>query len=164
MDDNSRSRAAKRRGTLMHHCLERLRITGRTAASARADAAGGRQHGLRTFPLPVPDPEATARDLTEALAWYAALPETARRMAFGTPEHTLLDAEGNAHRVDSLVDDGEELVAVEYKTGTSGDLPTPDHAAQLRGYLELLRVASGGPRAANWSIWTGANALFWTRR
>ena len=64
-------------------------------------------------------------------------------MAFGTPEHTLLDAEGNAHRVDLLVDDGEELVAVEYKTGTSGDLPAPDHAAQLRGYLDLLRVASG---------------------
>lgn len=143
LDDDSRSRAAKRRGTLMHHCLERLRITGRTAASARADAAQAVQHGLRTFPLPVPDPEATARDLTEALAWYAALPETARRMAFGTPEHTLLDAEGNAHRVDLLVDDGEELVAVEYKTGTSGDLPAPDHAAQLRGYLDLLRVASG---------------------
>ena len=143
LDDDGRSRAAKRRGTLMHHCLERLRITGRTAASARADAAQAVQHGLRTFPLPVPDPEATARDLTEALAWYAALPETARRMAFGTPEHTLLDAEGNAHRVDLLVDDGEELVAVEYKTGTSGDLPAPDHAAQLRGYLDLLRVASG---------------------
>ena len=41
------------------------------------------------------------------------------------------------------MDDGEELVAVEYKTGTSGDLPAPDHAAQLRGYLDLLRVASG---------------------
>ncbi len=145
LGDDGRSRTAKRRGTLMHHCLERLRVTGHTAVSAQADAAQAVQHGLRTFPLPVPDSEATARDLTEALAWYAALPETARHMAFGMPEHSLLDAEGNAHRVDLLVDDGEELVAVEYKTGTFGELPDPDHAAQLRGYLDLLRAASGRP-------------------
>ena len=29
------------------------------------------------------------------------------------------------------------------KDQMSGDLPAPDHAAQLRGYLDLLRVASG---------------------
>lgn len=144
-DAGGRSVTAKRRGTLMHHCLERLRVTGHTAASARADAVQAVRHGLRTFPLPVPEPEATARDLTEALAWYAALPETGRHLAFGTPEHALLDAEGRAHRVDLLVDDGRELVAVEYKTGTSGALPDPEHVGQLRGYLDLLRAASGRP-------------------
>lgn len=145
LDDNAGSRAAKRRGTLMHHCLERLRVTGTTDSSAREDAAQAVQHGLRTFPLPVQDAEAAARDLTEALAWYAALPETARHLAFGTPERTLLDAEGHAQRVDLLVDDGEELTAVEYKTGTAGDLPHPNHTAQLRRYVDLLRAASGRP-------------------
>ncbi|MCH5277448.1 MAG: UvrD-helicase domain-containing protein [Desulfovibrionaceae bacterium] len=145
LDDNPRSREAKRRGTLMHHCLERLRITGRTEASAREDAAQAVRHGLRTFPLPVQDAEAAEPDLTQALAWYAALPETARHLAFGTPERTLLDTEGHAHRVDLLVDDGTELVAVEYKTGTAGVLPNPAHSAQLRGYVELLRAASGRP-------------------
>lgn len=143
--DDDGPRTAKRRGTLMHHCLEHLRITGTTEQSAREDAAQAVRHGLRTFPLPVQDAEAAARDLTEALAWYAALPETGRHLAFGTPERTLLDAEGRARRVDLLVDDGDELVAVEYKTGTAGDLPNPDHTAQLRGYMELLRAASGRP-------------------
>lgn len=136
---------ARRRGTLMHHCLERLRLTGDTPATARADAAQAVRHGLRTFPLPVPDVETVERELTEALTWYAALPGTDRRLAFGTPEHALLGPDGEARRVDLLVDDGQELVAVEYKTGTSGELPAPEHVAQLRTYLALLRAVTDLP-------------------
>jgi RecB family endonuclease NucS len=47
--------------------------------------------------------------------------------------------------VDLLVDDGDRLTAVEYKTGTPGDLPAPAHVEQLSRYLRLLNEASGLP-------------------
>ena len=43
------------------------------------------------------------------------------------------------------MDDGRELVAVEYKTGTPGDLPAPAHVEQLSRYLRLLGEASDLP-------------------
>ena len=136
---------ARRRGTLVHHCLECLQVSGIGAASARRDAELAAARGLSTFPLPVPDKEAVLADITEDLAWYAALPETPHWLAFGTPEHAILDGEGRQFRVDLLVDDGRELVAVEYKTGTPGDLPAPAHVEQLSRYLRLLGEASDLP-------------------
>jgi hypothetical protein len=136
---------ARRRGTLMHHCLECLQVSGIGAASARRDAELAAARGLSTFPLPVPDKEAVLADITEDLAWYAALPETPHWLAFGTPEHALLDGDGRQYRVDLLVDDGDRLTAVEYKTGTPGDLPAPAHVEQLSRYLRLLNEASGLP-------------------
>ena len=136
---------ARRRGTLVHHCLECLQVSGIGAASARRDAELAAARGLSTFPLPVPDKEAVLADITEDLAWYASLPETPHWLAFGTPEHAILDGEGRQFRVDLLVDDGRELVAVEYKTGTPGDLPAPAHAEQLSRYLRLLNEASDLP-------------------
>jgi RecB family endonuclease NucS len=47
--------------------------------------------------------------------------------------------------VDLLVDNGIELVAVEYKTGTQGQLPDQKHVEQLSGYLDILRQASDLP-------------------
>lgn len=136
---------ARRRGTLVHHCLECLQVSGIGEASARRDAELAAARGLSTFPLPVPDKEAVLADITEDLSWYAALPETPHWLAFGTPEHAILDEEGRQFRVDLLVDDGRELVAVEYKTGTSGDLPAPAHVEQLSRYLRLLGEASDLP-------------------
>jgi hypothetical protein len=136
---------ARRRGTLMHHCLECLQVSGIGKASARRDAELAAARGLSTFPLPVPDKETVLADLVEALTWYAALPETAHWLACGTPEHAMLDASGRQFRVDLLVDDGHELVAVEYKTGTQGELPAPAHVEQLSRYLRLLGEASDLP-------------------
>ena len=131
----------KRRGTLIHHCLESLHISGVGEASARRDAALAAARGLATFPLPVPDRETTQKDVEDILCWYALQPETPHWLAFGTPEHALLDGEGRQYRVDLLVDDGRELVAVEYKTGAQGELPRPEHTEQLSRYLHLLRQA-----------------------
>ncbi len=133
---------ARRRGTLMHHCLECLQVSGIGEVSARRDAELAAARGLSTFPLPVPDREEAMADITESLAWYAAQPETPHWLAFGTPEHALLDSEGRQSRVDLLVDDGRELVAIEYKTGTPGALPAPEHRDQLSRYLHLLSEAS----------------------
>ena len=133
----------RRRGTLIHHCLECLQVSGVGEASARRDAELAAARGISTFPLPVPDREAVQKDIAGDLAWYALQPETPHWLAFGTPEHALLDADGRQYRVDLLVDDGQELVAVEYKTGTGGDLPDPSHVEQLSRYLRLLREAGG---------------------
>ncbi|WP_446425258.1 UvrD-helicase domain-containing protein [Mailhella sp.] len=136
---------ARRRGTLIHHCLECLQVSGVGEASARRDAELAAARGISTFPLPVPDREAVAADITEDLAWFAALPDTPHWLAFGTPEHALLDGDGRQYRVDLLVDDGDRLTAVEYKTGTAGELPAPAHVEQLSRYLRLLNAASGLP-------------------
>lgn len=133
----------KRRGTLIHHCLESLQVSGVGEASARRDASLAASRGISTFPLPVPDRENVQKSVEDILCWYALQPETPHWLAFGTPEHALLDADGRQYRVDLLVDDGQELVAVEYKTGASGDLPLPEHEAQLSRYLRLLREAGG---------------------
>jgi len=136
---------ARRRGTLIHHCLECLQVSGIGSGSASRDAELAAQRGLSTFPLPVPDKDSVLADIIETLTWYASQTETAHWMAYGTPEHALLDGEGRQFRVDLLVDDGRELVAVEYKTGTPGDLPAPEHVEQLKRYLSLLNQASSLP-------------------
>ncbi len=133
----------KRRGTLIHHCLEGLQVSGVGEASTRRDAALAAARGISTFPLPVPNRESVQKEVEDILCWYAMQPETPHWLAFGTPEHALLDADGRQYRVDLLVDDGRELIAVEYKTGSSGELPLPEHKAQLSRYLRLLRQAGG---------------------
>ena len=136
---------ARRRGTLVHHCLECMQVSGLGWDSARRDAELAAARGISTFPLPVPDRQTVAADITEDLAWFAALPDTPHWLAFGTPEHALLDGDGRQYRVDLLVDDGDRLTAVEYKTGTAGELPAPAHVEQLLRYLRLLNEASGLP-------------------
>ena len=137
--------SAKQRGTLIHHCLERLRITGHGTDSAIRDAREAAVRGISSFPLIIPDRDTAMNDVTASLTWYASLPETAHWLAFGDPEHTLMDSQGHSFRVDLLVNDGRECIAVEYKTGTIGTIPVPQHVDQLSHYLELLRQASHLP-------------------
>jgi ATP-dependent exoDNAse (exonuclease V) beta subunit len=133
--------SARRRGAFLHRCLECLRLTG----DPRADAVAAVNRGLAGFPLSTPDKEALVEQAIAGLAWYAGLPESAGWLAGGTPEQALLDEDGRVRRVDLLADDGQKLTAVEYKSGTSGGLPSPAHLEQLNGYILLLRQASGRP-------------------
>ncbi|HEU6438569.1 MAG TPA: UvrD-helicase domain-containing protein [Nitratidesulfovibrio sp.] len=128
----------RRRGMLVHACLEQLRLTG----TPDQDAARAVAHGMRAFPLPVPEPEATAHELTAMLTWLAALPQAAHWFTHGVPEQSIMDAQGSIHRTDLMVDDGETCTVVEWKTGR----PSDDHVAQVRRYLGLLSEATGrGP-------------------
>lgn len=127
----------RRRGMLVHACLEALHPTG----APREDAARAVRHGIRAFPLPVPDEDAVAAELTTMLEWYAAQPETAHWLRHGTPEQGILDAQGRLHRTDLFVDDGNVRVVVEYKTGA----PSPDHIEQVHRYLSLLLDADPRP-------------------
>jgi len=122
------------RGILAHRCLEFLTPTGQ----ALADAARAVVLGLGSLRMRLsPD----QRDsLTEALAWYAALPQAAFWMERGSPEHSLLDENNALHRVDMLVDEGGRYTALEYKSGNVEE----GHVTQLRRYLALLERACGG--------------------
>ena len=132
----------RRRGMLVHACLEQLRLTG----NPEQDAARAVGHGMRAFPLPVPEPEATARELTAMLAWLTALPQAEHWFTHGVPEQSIMDAQGSIHRTDLMVDDGDTCTVVEWKTGR----PSDDHVAQVRRYLGLLAEATGrGPSGAH---------------
>lgn len=127
----------RRRGMLVHACLEALHFTGDPAA----DAARAVRHGIRNFPLPVPDHDEVAAELTAMLCWYAAIPDAPRWLRHGTSEQGILDTQGRLHRTDLLVDDGARRVVVEYKTGAPGD----EHVTQVRRYLSLLAAADPRP-------------------
>ena len=131
----------KRRGIFAHHCLECLQTLGQLTGHPEEDARRAFRQGLRTFPLPVHDPQAVEEEVVDMLAWYASLPEAETWLRHGTPEQEIVDASGALYRADLVVNDGEKITVVEYKTGT----PTVAHQTQLRGYMDLLATASALP-------------------
>ena len=121
----------RQRGLLTHACLEALRLTGET----QADVTRAVNQGLRTFPVPMPDPEAVRNDMEAVLAWYASLPEAIDWMRHGSSEQPIMDMDGSLRRIDLLVDHPPlPLLAVEYKTGQ----PSIEHTTQVERYLSLL--------------------------
>ena len=131
----------KRRGIFVHHCLECLQTAGQLTGHPENDARRAFQQGLRTFPLPIRDPQAVEREVVDMLAWYAALPEAPIWLQYGTPEQELIDESGNLFRSDLVVNDGRTITVVEYKTGA----PTPAHETQIRRYMNLIAEASALP-------------------
>ncbi len=123
----------KRRGTLAHLCLEHLCFGPDVGTEKAVDMAVSA--AMRLFPLPLANPGEAAADMRKCLNWAAANPDVRRWISTGWPERGIMDEDGNMHRVDLLVDEGERgLLAVEYKTGQ----PAPEHAGQVRRYLGLL--------------------------
>ncbi|MDR0238717.1 MAG: UvrD-helicase domain-containing protein [Deltaproteobacteria bacterium] len=121
------------RGMLAHRCLEFLTPTGQ----ARTDAERAVLLGLGASRMHLSQEQ---RDnLTEALGWYAALPQAASWLEHGSAEHSLLDENNTLHRVDLLVDEGDRYTVLEYKSGNV----EPGHVPQVRRYLTLLERACG---------------------
>ncbi len=118
------------RGSLLHFCLEHLRITGH----AEKDARSALLFGLRHFPLPVPDDAALRESLAGALAWFAAQPEAACWLACGWPEQSLMDGQGYVLRMDLLVRKAWGPLVIDYKSGR----PEQEHILQVRRYLACL--------------------------
>ncbi len=134
--------SAAKRGTLIHHCLEFLKISGK---GARPDARLAAELGMNTFPLTVPDKDKVLDEITDILTWYAEQPDTDHWLSCGSPEQGILDEHKELRRMDLLVDDGAALTVVEYKTGVMGTIPRQEHCEQLQGYLSLLSMAEGRP-------------------
>ncbi len=126
----------RRRGTLIHRCLEQLRVTG----DIERDAAHAVQAGLRGLSNPhdpaafALDHESIANDCLDILRWLLSQPQLADALAAARPEQELLDEQGAIHRLDAFVEHDTTPLVLEYKTGA----PRPEHAAQLRKYLQLV--------------------------
>ncbi len=121
---------AEDRGSLLHFCLERLRLTGKP----EEDAQAALHFGLRHFPLPVPEDPALQAELSAILAWFAAQPEARRWLERGWPEQSIMDERGRVLRMDLLVREPWGTLVVDYKSGR----PELDHIVQIRRYLACL--------------------------
>ena len=133
-----------RRGILAHLCLEHLLLSAPDSAQERvADVRRAVRQGMRLFPLPVENPDAVTREMEECLLWFAFLPEAPAWLAHGLREQGVIDAGGNMHRVDLLVDE-VFLHAIDYKTGRfpAGEA-REEHHRQVRRYMRLVAEARG---------------------
>lgn len=143
-----------RRGILAHLCLEHLILSDAAdAAQRREDARRAVRQGMRLFPLPVDNPEAVAGEMEDCLDWFAALPQAPLWLAHGLREQGVIDARGNMHRVDLLVDealfsshDSAFLHAIDYKTGRAlSEEIREEHQRQVRRYMRLAGEARNRP-------------------
>ncbi|WP_158407300.1 UvrD-helicase domain-containing protein [Megalodesulfovibrio gigas] len=145
--------ANRRRGTLLHRCLEHLRLdtpdpTPDALALAVDKALAAGLRGLANPHDPAAfarDRETVAEEVRGRLAWLLGLPEARAWLCSGVRETTILapQVQGDAaalHKPDLLVLDGPAPMAVEYKSG----LPRKEDAAQLRRYLHLLAAMHPG--------------------
>lgn len=133
---------ASDRGSLLHLCLEHLRCTGHP----RDDAEAALRFGLAHLDLPAPEDPSLRESLADALAWFAAQPQSGRWLREGWPEHPLMDAGGHVLRADLLVPETDGTLVLDYKSGQ----PQPAHVRQLRAYLACL--PSGGFAGLPWGL------------
>lgn len=121
---------ARQRGILAHACLEYLHYTGQPVDDVRRAV----EQGMRLFVGSQQDKTALSCDITRILQWYLSLPEAPQWLQHGVPEQSIMDGQGQLHRVDLLVTTANGRVAVDYKTG----VPTTKDVVQMQRYLELL--------------------------
>jgi len=129
----------KARGTLIHHALSKLKLTGEVQADCKRAAQSALCAYADILPREKNIQKEVARDITEALAWAASLPALAGLLKTGVAECPIMDTDGKEHRPDLVVMDKSETVVVEYKTGA----PSAEHAPQVRRYLGLLNDMPG---------------------
>lgn len=122
----------RRRGILVHTCLEHLRVLD----NPREDVHRAIQHGMREYPLPMENRAEVEEELADMLLWLTSLPQFTTWQHYGRPEQGIMDEHGNQHRADLLVREPDAITIVEYKTGGHD----PAHKQQVRRYLNLLNA------------------------
>ncbi len=141
--------SSRQRGVLAHLCLELMQAEGgwpeADSSAIQRAARHAVQRALLRFPLPLRERRKLEMELEDMLIWYAALPESGEWLRLGVPEQSLLDGDGRLRRVDLLVENAEEVIAVEYKSGGDCALPVPAHERQLRNYMQALAADAGKP-------------------
>ncbi len=134
--------AARERGVLIHNCLENLRFAGGGTEAAHKAALDAFMHARRVLNLPRLE-EGLYREIMDLLTWVLSLPEAGSWFAAGSPEQEILTRDGQRKIADRLVPAPGRDIILEYKTGgldlPAAALPLPEHVAQLRGYLALLK-------------------------
>ena len=122
----------RRRGILVHTCLEHLHLLDNPAE----DINRAIQHGMREYPLPMENRTEVEEELTDMLLWLTSLPEFTTWQQYGRPEQGIMDEHGSQHRADLLVREPNAITIVEYKTGGHDAA----HKQQVRRYLNLLNA------------------------
>ncbi len=138
--------AARERGILIHNCLEHLRFAGGGEQEIYEAALRAFMHARRVLNLPRLEEE-LYQEIMDLLIWVLSLPEAAQWFAGGRPEQEMLAFAGERKVADRLVDTPRGDLILEYKSGgldlPPAALPLPEHVAQLRGYLALLKAIRG---------------------
>lgn len=122
----------RRRGILVHTCLEHLRVLD----NPKEDVHRAISHGMREYPLPIENRADVEEELADMLLWLTTLPDFKTWQRYGRPEQGIMDEQGSQHRADLLVREPDAITIVEYKTGS----PDPAHKQQVRRYLNLLNA------------------------
>ncbi|MDL2306515.1 UvrD-helicase domain-containing protein [Desulfovibrio sp. OttesenSCG-928-C06] len=124
------------RGILFHNALENLYIPENHQQSGVDDKSIelAVDYALRSTALPFDCLDTARSEALSALRWFCALPQCALWMKKGRREQSIMDADGKMHRMDLLVEDGADLLVVDYKSGRA----RPEYHEQVRHYLELL--------------------------
>ncbi len=151
--EESKQLSPRRRGLLMHHCLETwqsMAPMGRAYATAQnttqdtgqdigqtlhtVDTAV--QWALQSFALPLGHTAQLQEEMRTALAWYVTLPGVQEWAHTALPEQGLLDVDNALYRVDLLLppQGAYGWRVVEFKTGQEDAA----HSKQLGHYLSLL--------------------------
>ncbi|WP_167590340.1 UvrD-helicase domain-containing protein [Oceanidesulfovibrio indonesiensis] len=129
----------RRRGTLVHRCLEHL-VPANMDGPFEDDVERALRAGLRGLADPhdpaafAVDRDVVAEEIAAMLRWLLAQPRYPLYLQKGRAEPQIMDETGSVHRPDLLVSLPGELLVIEYKTGQE----SPDHATQARRYLKLL--------------------------
>ncbi len=133
----------RRRGMLMHHCLETWQSMSHGHDKAQS-ASLAAQLGIQSFALPLMQDVALQEEVTQALLWYASLPGVQQWAHTALPEQGLLDVDNALYRADLLLppQEGYGWRVVEFKTGHEDE----GHIKQLRNYLNLLDAMPANPQ------------------
>lgn len=140
----------KQKGILAHLCLEHLVFSKQTLAASgherttllANDVSLAVRIGLGLFPLPIASPKKVEQDMQKSLLWFASLPQATEWLANGLREQSVMDKQGEIHRVDLLVNsENHELLAIDYKTGGKNR----QHHEQVLRYINILAKAQHLP-------------------
>ena len=121
------------RGTLFHNCLENL--SGLASPGGPGDnIEQAVERALHGFPLPLDDLGQARQEAVATLRWFCSLSDAPRWLREGRREQSIVDENGQLHRMDMLLNENGRLLVLEYKSGRA----RPEHLEQVRRYLELL--------------------------
>ncbi len=139
--DDEKQLSARRRGLLVHHCLEILQTMGQDVFQESREQLEARVHsaatlGVHSFGLPVQHIQRVQEEVVTALLWYATLPGVHEWWQHAISEQEIMAENGAVYRVDLLLPPQGVYGwrVVEFKTGRFED----GHVKQLRNYLRLL--------------------------
>ena len=117
--------AARQRGIVLHDILSHINTASDIPAAVEAAVEAGE--------LPAAERAATEEKMTEMLssvAGYGWFREGQKVIN----ELSIIDTDGNVHRPDRVVVDGDRVTVVDYKFG----LPHNAHKTQVRCYMDML--------------------------